>query len=97
MKKIIGSAIVAGAIAVGSVLGTATANATANPAVCDGIDKASSYESYLLGSFAVGEAIGYPPKVQAQNIAESVMVYCPWHKKGLLAAIDNLTARQKLA
>lgn len=85
-QKLLGSVILAGTILFGSLLGTGTANATPSQAVCDGIDKASTYLSYLEQADVMGRLVGYSPSQQAQNIVGSVLVYCPWHADGIRAA-----------
>lgn len=89
--KLLSSALLAVAIAVGSLFGAGSANADANPAVCNGIDEYSTYEAYLINAYVWGRAFNYPPSVQARNIVDSAVVYCPWHVPGLRQAASNLS------
>ena len=90
MKRSIAAAV--GAALVGlSLAGTGVANATPNSAVCDGVRKASSYEDYLIEAYYLGKAFDYDEDTQAQNIVQSVMLYCPWHAPGLEAAAERLS------
>ena len=56
-RKLLSSAVLAAAIAVGSLFGSGSANATPNPAVCDGIATSTSYASYMLDAFMWGKAL----------------------------------------
>lgn len=92
MRKVISSAVLAAAIAVGALFGTAgTASATPMPAVCNGIDKADSYVEYIIDSWALGVAVHADQTQQAKNIVDSVKVYCPWHLPGIRAAAASLS------
>ena len=92
IRKLISSALLAAAIVGGSFIGTGTASADANPAVCDGIAEAPSYTAYLLDAFVWGKAFNYSPETQARNIVSSVMVFCPWHAPGIKAAATYLSS-----
>jgi hypothetical protein len=87
MKKLIAAAL--GAVAIFGAAGVA--NATADPAVCDGINSSSSYTDYLITAAVIGAAGGWDQDAQAQNIVDSVVAYCPWHAKGLLEAAKALS------
>jgi hypothetical protein len=86
MRKIVSSAILAATIAIGAVFGTGTANATGSPLVCDAIDRASSYEAYLIDAAVWGYAFNWDTSEQAYNIVSAVNTYCPWHAPGIRAA-----------
>ena len=91
MRKVFASAVLAGAIAIGSLFGAGSANAIGDPGVCDGIDEAPSYQSYLIDAYVWGVAFNYSPTQQAYNIVSAVETYCPWHLQGIKVAAASLS------
>jgi hypothetical protein len=90
-KKAIASVIVGGALAGGLIAGTGTANATGSYLVCDAIDRAPTYESYLIDAVVWGYAFNWDASAQAYNIVSAVATYCPWHMSGIQSAAAVLS------
>ena len=92
MRKVISSAVLAVAIAIGALFGTAgTANATGSINVCYAIDDAPTYQDYLIDAAVWGYAFNWDSSAQAYNIVSAVQAYCPWHLPGIKAAAAALS------
>ena len=91
MKKLIAAAGIGAAVALGSLAGAGTASAAGSPSVCDAIDAAPTYQSYLIDAAVWGYAFNWDTNAQSYNIASAVNAYCPWHLPGLRAAAASLS------
>lgn len=96
--KTIGASVLISASIVGSLFCVgqmATANATPIVDVCIGIDNVlaggGDYVDYFIAAGQLGYEAGYSQKQQGQNIADSVIVYCPEHLQGMLDAAEYIS------